>query len=82
MRVQHHPDPAIPHGVGEGLEPPSVELGDQLPERVGFVERLAQRPGLGCVRLEERRGVGFDDVVDVQLQRAHPEPVVVVGLGR
>ena len=80
--VEHRPDPAVPGRVRERLEAAPLELGDHLGERLGWIEGIPASFRPVRVRLEHRCGMWLDHVVDVELDRADPEPVVVVGAFR
>ena len=81
-RVERRSDPPVTGGVGEGLEASTLERGDELGEHVRRVEGVAGRVRAVRIRRQHGRRVRLDHVVDVELDRSHPEPVVVVrGLG-
>ncbi len=80
--VEDGADAPVAGGVDEALEAARVEAGEQLGELLRRVEGVAAVVGAARVRLQEGGGAGLDDVVDVQLERADPQPVVVVLVGR
>lgn len=74
--VEDGADAPVAGGVDEALEAARVEAGEELGELLGRVEGVAAVVGAARVRLQEGGRAGFDDVVDVQLERADPQPVV------
>ena len=74
--VQDGADTAVAGGVHEALEAAGVQLGEQFRELVRGIERVAPVPPAPGIGLEERGRARLDHIVDVQLERADPQPVV------
>ena len=76
--VQGHMDAAVTDSVDQDLEMAGAQLTDQIGERLRVVEGAAAGGGLVGIGLEQRCCMVPYDVVDVELHRGHPQPVVIV----
>lgn len=76
--VQYGADATVAGGVHEALEATGVERGEQVRELLGRVEGVAPVVGAPCVGLEHGGGARLHHVVDVELERSQPQPVVGV----
>ncbi len=74
-RVQDGPDAPVAGRVHEALEAAGVQLRQQFRELLRRVEGLAPVRAASAVRLQQRGRTRFHHVVDVQLERADPQPV-------
>ena len=81
-RIQRGADSPIADRMDENLEFHQVQPRHHLLEFLRWIVQLTARAGAVRVRLEQRSGVRLDHVIDIQLHRRDPKPVVVILLPR
>jgi hypothetical protein len=76
--VEDRADPPVTRRVRERLEPTPFELDQERLELSRLPEGVPSDIRPVRVRLQHRRSVRFDHIIDVELDRGDAEPVVVV----
>jgi len=81
-RIQRSPDSPVPDRMDENLELHPVQPRHYLLEFLRRIVKFPVRSRTIRIRLHQRSGVRLDHVIDIQLHRGDPQPVVVILLPR